>query len=213
VSNPVFKELAMKATEVNNLRVKPRPSAGLMKHLILAGALVAGTLFSRADLKQSTWGSATNGARLGMETYTRDSFGKDCPPFSILYVQNVSTNFVYLVFPKLDRRYTAELRGPGGQRVGLRTGKKLSDHDKVVRRGLKPNEIEQIDHFSIPDVFVLLTNGTYELVISARACTNVLWKGEPVYFLLPPVTNIFDVTIPAARGPRGSGTQGLGRPK
>ena len=201
----------MKPDELNNPRVEPRPSARLMTQLILALVVVV-PLFGKADWTRFTWGGVTNGARLGMETYTKDSFGKDCPPFTILCVQNVSTNFFYLLFPKPDRRYAAELRGPGGQRIGLRAGKKLSDHDKLVRRSLRPNEVSQIDHFSIPDLFALPTNGTYELVISAIACTNLFLRGEPSYFLLPPVTNTFDTTTPAASGHKERGAQGLGHP-
>ena len=164
-----------------------------MKHLTLVVAVVAAFLFTGADWTPLKWGSVTNGARLGMETHTRDSFGRACPPLCVLYAQNVSSNFSYLVFPRPDRRYVAELRGPDGKQIGLKTAKQLSEHDKVVRRGLKPNEVSQIDHFSIADIFVLPTNGNYQFVIAAAACTNLLLRADTAYFLLPPVTNTFHV--------------------
>ena len=165
----------MRTRKLNAFSAKPCSGAGMLaKVIVLAG--VAACLSSRAGWAEPKWGATTNGVRLGMATYTTDSFGKNCPPLCILYVQKVSSNFFYLVFPKPDRRYDVQMLGPDGRRIALKVGKKLSEHDKVVRRALRPSEVSQIDSFVVPDVFTLRTNGTYELVISAIVCTNLLLR-------------------------------------
>ena len=138
------------------------------------------------------WGAVTNGTRIGIKTLTQDSFGRDCSPLCLLYVQNVSSNRCYLLFPKAVQRYVVTLWGPDGRQIQMKSGKELSSYDKVVRTGLMPTQIMQVECVSIADAFSLPINGTYRLEISAKACTNV-FGGERNYFLLPPANCSFEV--------------------
>jgi hypothetical protein len=160
--------------------------------VLLLGAVLLRGLFSTADAAEPTWGGATNGVRLGVHTYTADSFGNQRPPFCILYVQNVSSNFIYLRFPRPDRRCAMELRRSDSNALCRKTGKTIfAEHDKIVRMGLRPKQVLQLDRFEVADVFELSGSGIYYLTVSVTTTTNLLPLNRATFFVLPQVTDAF----------------------
>lgn len=174
-----------------------------------ATALAVWPLEARAQ-NGAIWGASTNGLRLGLKIYSKDSFGNEQPPQCILYIQNVSTNgkSIYIHRAPPEIRYEMKLLDPLGKPLDLIPGK-LSSVESSFRNGgtLKSNEIDQITYFFVTDIFKVQTNGLHTLIVAERFTTNSVPPRptfpfsifyEPLkpsaYFLLPPVTNTFNIS-------------------
>ncbi|GEM_PF-6972474 len=149
-----------------------------------------------ADNLVQQWGAATNGLRLGLTVFLKDSWGREQPPECIVYAQNVTSN-------RMDWRLAPEspqdirLFYPRGQEAMLHRNALAAinrRHHPVAHEG---GEVDQLKSFSITSLFDLKTNGIHTLVVSGRATTNVVHgRRNPVFFTLLPVTNNFEIRLP-----------------
>ena len=146
------------------------------------------------------WGSASNGICVGVcvrqsdwPTHKND-FNCD------IDLRNTSTNRLYIWVPPLERRYEIELRGPDAQRI--RQLKPLISAQTKPWLGREPvsDEWHCLDWCFLKETFDVRTNGLHTLIVSARvnAFTNFAvgrsaMRRKPVYFLLPQVTNTFNI--------------------
>jgi hypothetical protein len=177
------------------------------KHSFLfTAAIISGIALSRAQdtspglaaniagYAQDTnvvWGVATNGIRAGLKIILPDSgYSYIHIPKCIMYFQNVGTNTNNVIFRV---RYKAELRGPDGNPIELNPGQEIPVHNQRKISSPRPRETDQIDFFSIPEVFQVRSNGIHQLIISVQAATN-RWHGKLTYFDMPPVTNTFEIS-------------------
>jgi hypothetical protein len=122
----------------------------------------------------------------------------------------MSTNLLYVWLPPLERRYEIELRGPDGQQIRQLQPLSLRQRHWL---GLEPYPKKNGNWYSLEwwflkKTFDVRTNGLHTLIVSARvnAFTNFSagryeMRRKPVYFLLPPVTNTFNV-LPLGPGKR-----------
>ncbi len=152
---------------------------------------------------EPVWGAATNGINLGLrigevkEMRENDSYCE-------IDMKNMSTNRLYIWVPPLERRYEIELLGPDGRRIRQLKPFSLSHQNPWL--ALEPLSAKHgnwvsLDWCFIKDTFDMRTNGLYTLIVSARVnvFTNFSighsqMRSEPVYFLLPPVTNTFNIS-------------------
>lgn len=141
------------------------------------------------------WGAATNGLRLGLNVHLKDSWGRERTPECIVYIQNVSSNRLAWGLTTAGRE-TVRLFSPSGE-VAVCSGPSAAKNFK--RRPVyahPPGGIIYVASFSLTNLFDLKTNGIYTLVVSVRATTNVIHgRRNPFYFVLPPVTNTFELRL------------------
>jgi hypothetical protein len=149
------------------------------------------------------WGTVSNGVSGGVCMRENDLY---CD----IDVRNTTTNRMYIWVPRLDRRYEIELRGPDGQRIPqlkpfLPNPNWGSDRSHWLLRAPYSqdpfSEKRVLSWFHIKDTFDVRTNGLHTLIVSVRvnAFTNFgigqdQMRKERAYFLLPPVTNIFNIS-------------------
>jgi len=152
---------------------------------------------------QILWGAASNGVCVGISIKQSDwgSSHKD-DFYCNMELGNMTTNHLSAWFPPFEKRYEIELRGPDGRRV--RQLKPLFWSQKTRWSGLKPLSTNStsgsMDWFFLKDTFDVRTNGQFTLIASMRV--NIFptfiagesqMRREPSYFLLPPVTNTFEI--------------------
>lgn len=151
---------------------------------------LAANIAGYANNTNVIWGASTNGVRAGQEIIGLDRWGKNSyppAPLSRIFFQNVgASNATYRV------RYKAELRGPSGSPVKLKSEQTILMHSRRSPTGLRSQETSQIGSFSIPDVFRVSTNGSHKLIVLVEAAPNRL-HGPLTYFSLPPVTNTVEI--------------------
>ena len=149
------------------------------------------------------WGVATNGVCFGFYMEHADwGSGKKDDIYCNMELGNTTTNFLWAWLPRFEQRYDIELRGPDGKRI--RQIKPLFNAMKSHWTGLRPISTNStsgsLDWCFIKDTFDVRTNGVYTLIASVRV--NVFtsfiagqskMRNEPTYFLLPPVTNTFNI--------------------
>ena len=155
---------------------------------------------------QTVWGAVSNGVCAGVFIKQSDwgSSHKD-DFYCNMELGNMTTNLFWVWFPPFERCYEIELRGPDGQPI--RQLKPLFHSHKISWSGLKPLSTNStsgsFDWFFLKDTFDIRTNGQFTLIASMRV--NVFTKfgigqaqmrSEPSYFLLPPVTNTFNILPP-----------------
>jgi len=160
---------------------------------------------------QPIWGAVSNGICAGVDIRRAvDDLNKEdfcCN----LEVGNMSTNRVWVWLPPLEHRYEIELRGPDGQRI--RQVKPLVFAQKHPM-GLAPlSKNGSLDWCFLKDTFDVRTNGLHTLIVSVRvnvftnfAVGRMQMQAKPDYFLLPPVTNTFNI-LPSM--PDGSQSRSL----
>jgi hypothetical protein len=162
---------------------------------------------SQQPQPQHIWGAATNGICAGVEVMQSDWPSHKNDFYCDIDVRNMSTNRLYIWVPPVEQRYEIELRGPDGRRIRqLKPLTHVQAHLWLAREsfGQDPfSEKSNLDWFFLKDTFDVRTNGLYTLIVSTRvnAYTNFAigrsqMRSEPSYFLLPPVTNTFNVSLP-----------------
>jgi hypothetical protein len=112
---------------------------------------------------------------------------------------NKSTNFLWVWVPPIEQRYEIELRGPDGQRI--RQLKPFFVAQKTPFLGIRPlQQNGSLDWCYLRDTFDVRTNGQFTLIASVRVniFTNFSighhqMRHAPTYFMLPPVTNTFNI--------------------
>ncbi len=181
-----------------------------MNRLILMATLAtilpwpASAQQSTTNQPQTVWGAASNGICAGVFIKQSDwgSLNKN-DFYCNMELGNITTNLFWVWFPPLEQRYEIELWGPGGQRI--RQLKPLFFSQKnpwLTREPFSEDEKHCLDWCFLKDTFEVRTNGQFTLIVSVRvnAFTNFAigrsqMRTEPVYFLLPPVTNSFNVLL------------------
>jgi hypothetical protein len=157
---------------------------------------------SQIPLPPHIWGAASNGICGGLRVRQNDLY---CD----IDVRNMTTNRLYIWVPRLDRRYEIEFQGPDGQRVPQLKPFFPNINSMSMRShwlGREPcsqdplSEKRDLNWFYLKDTFDVRTNGLHTLIVSVRvnAFTNFgigsyQMRREPSYFLLPPVTNTFNI--------------------
>ena len=150
------------------------------------------------------WGAITNGLQLGIS---------QGGPFCVMYIRNTDaiqgTNYrgVFIMCAPPERRYMVKLLDPQGKPVDL-IPKKLTSINQMFTHGgtIITNTVEEFASFSVIDVFKVQTNGLHTLIFSEFVTTNKTKprlppslsasfeaSKSPTYFLLPPVTNTFNI--------------------
>lgn len=152
-------------------------------------------------LPHHIWGAASNGICVGVEVRQSDWPSHKNDFYCDIDVRNMSTNRLFIWVPPLEQRYEIGLRGPDGQRI--RRLKPLFFSQKnpwLVREPFSEDEKHCLDWCFLKETFDARTNGLHTLIVSARvnAFTNFAigrsqMRQKPIYFLLPPVTNTFNV--------------------
>ena len=146
------------------------------------------------------WGVASNGICAGVEVRQSDFY---CD----IDVRDVSTNRLYIWVPPIERRYEMELRGPDGRRIRqLKPLTHVQAHLWLARKPFDQDQFSEkrnLDWFFLKETFDVQTNGLHTLIVSVRVnvFTNFSigrseMREKPVYFLLPPVTNTFNILPP-----------------
>lgn len=163
---------------------------------------------SQQTLPPHIWGAVSNGLCAGVRVRQSDWHINDfeCD----IDVRNMTTNRLYVFLPPLEQRYEIELLGPDGHRIRqlkpLFFGQK-SIVDRMRWRDREPfgqepslDERNSVNWFFLKDIFDIRTNGQFTLIASIRvnAFTNfgigqAQMRSKPSYFLLPPVTNTFNI--------------------
>ncbi len=177
------------------------------KSSILVGIVVAflmSALAQSPSLPPHIWGAATNGLCGGIQVRPSDRPSHKGDFYCDIDVRNITTNSLYIRIPPLERRYEIELRGPDGRQI--RQLKPISSSQKQPWLGREPfnldsySERRNIDWFFLKETFDVRTNGLHTLIVSVRvnAFTNFIagqykMNSHPTYFLLPPVTNTFNL--------------------
>lgn len=159
------------------------------------------------DQSQTVWGVASNGICAGVDIRQSDWPSHKNDFECDMEVGSVSTNFLWVWLPPLEQRYEIELRGPDGQRI--RQLKPLFFSQKTPWLGLRSlSKNGSLDWCFLKDTFDVRTNGLHTLIVSMRVnvFTNFVvgqsqMRSEPVYFLLPPVTNTFNIPPGQVKGP------------
>jgi hypothetical protein len=152
---------------------------------------------------KTVWGAASNGVCAGVSSKQSDwpSYKNDFE--CSMELGNLTTNLMWVWFPPFEQRYEIELRGPDGNRI--RQLKPLFHSLKTRYSGLAPLSTNStsgsFDWFFLKDTFDIRTNGQFTLIASVRV--NVFtnfgigqsqMQSDPTYFLLPPVTNTFNIS-------------------
>ena len=158
---------------------------------------------SEPPMPSHVWGAASNGICGGLRVRQNDLY---CD----IDVRNITTNRMYIWVPRLDRRYEIELLGPDARKIPQLKPFFPNTNSMSMRShwlGREPYsqdpfaEKSDLNWFYLKDTFDIRTNGQFTLIASVRvnAFTNfgigsarMRWK--PAYFLLPPVTNTFNIT-------------------
>ena len=157
---------------------------------------------STQNKPQTVWGVVSNGVCVGVYVEPSDLSPQKNDFNCCMELGNITTNLFWVWFPPLEQRYEIELRGPDDQRI--RQLKPLFWSQKTRWSGLKPLSTNStsgsLDWFFLKDTFDIRTNGLFTLIASVRVnvFTNFSigqsqMQSEPSYFLLPPVTNRFDI--------------------
>lgn len=157
----------------------------------------------RQPLPPHTWGASSNGLCVGVCVRKSNGIGAfENDLFCDIDVRNTSSNTLYIWIPPLERRYEIELRGPDGQPVRQLKPVRLARRNPWTAREPVSVENDSLDWFCLRETFDVRTNGTYTLIASVRvnACTNfsagrIAMRKKAVCFLLPPVTNTFNVNL------------------
>jgi hypothetical protein len=152
-------------------------------------------------LPQQVWGAASNGVCVGVCVGHNKSLGEKNDIYCDIDVRDISSNRLYIWVPPLERRYEIELRGPDGQRIRqIRPFISSQTHPWLGREPFSDDK-HCLDWWFLKETFDVRTNGLHTFIVSARvnAFTNFVvgrseMRRKPVYFLLPPVTNTFDVS-------------------
>lgn len=176
-----------------------------MKKIVYQLAIV--WLFSLlANAQPYQWGPATNDICLGTQITSTNWMNQ--PPFlCIVVLTNVSSKPILIHVPPIKSRYEVTLINPLGQVTNLSSDKmKFSTVSGNRPISLWVNQIRDTSSFFIMDNFKIETNGLYTLIVASRIATNFTapkpkFPGglvdqpsiQPVYFLLPPVTNTFNI--------------------
>jgi len=84
----------------------------------------------------------------------------------------------------------AQFYGPDGHQLPYKAAR--PHFEGSIQTFLRTNEVAQVDSFFVSDLFTVRTNGRHTLVLSLNVAPDIL-KRNPTWFLLPPVTNSFDV--------------------
>ncbi len=159
---------------------------------LLLGVLVVPCVHSQIT---TIWGGVTNGVRLGLETYLKDSWGMNQAPHCVVVLQNVSSNRVFLrLAPESQSNF--RLLCPDGSEASLRPDSLFAMNRIRHPVTQNPGETDQLKSFSVTNLFDLRSSGLYTLVISDLATTNRARGGRPYYFIVPAVTNTFEFTLP-----------------
>lgn len=164
---------------------------------------------SDPPLPPHVWGAATNGISGGLRVNQSDWY---CS----IDIRNVTTNELYIWIAPLKKRYEIELRGPNGEKIpqlksflpiqnaggdsGHIFGRRpYNSQDPLAEKGC-------LGWFYLKETFDIRTNGLHSLILSVRAnaFTNfgegrAVMRKEPSYFLLPPVTNMFNIPLEALK--------------
>jgi len=151
---------------------------------------------------QTLWGAASNGICAGLSTKQNDQHSPKDDLICCMEIGNTTTNLLWAWFPRFEQRYEIKLRGPDGRQI--RQLKPLLRALHTQWCGLKPLSTNQtsasLDWFVLKDTFDIRTNGQFTLIASVRV--NVFtsfiagqskMQSQPTYFLLPPVTNTFNI--------------------
>lgn len=166
---------------------------------------------STQNQSKTVWGAVSNGLCAGVRVRQSDWHINDFECY--IDVRNMTTNRLYIFLLPLEQRYEIELRGPDGQRIHqlepLFFGQK-SITDRMRWRDREPfgqepslDERNSVNWFFLKDTFDIRTNGQFTLIASMRvnAFTNfgigqAQMRSEPSCFLLPTVTNTFNIPFP-----------------
>jgi hypothetical protein len=176
-----------------------------MKNIISVGALtlmLTKLMWAQPQPPQQVWGTTTNGIYSGVQV-GRVPWRED-DLYCEIDVKESITNHLYVWFPPIEHRYEMELRGPDGRLVHQL--KPIPPTNTALSRGLPLsigtpfNTWSGVDWFFLKDTFDVRTNGQFTLIlfVRANAFTNFIvgqtqMRQEPTYFVLPPVTNRFNV--------------------
>jgi len=172
-----------------------------MKHLILLGGItviLTQLVWAQPEQPQPVWGMPSNGICGGI-CVTQSDWPTHANDFYCdIDVRNMSTKRLYIWLPPLEQRYEIDLRGPDGRPIRQLKSVFLSQKHPF---GLEPfPDWYSVDWFFLKDTFDVRTNGQFTLIVSVRAnaFTNFAvgrsqMQNEPSYFLLPPVTNTFNI--------------------
>jgi len=158
--------------------------------LLLGIAVLLLPGLSRAEIQ---WGATTNGVQLGLEI-TNIKVGPENPPLCIVYVKNTGNALLDAKFKKAED-FRVDLLGPSNQKVKVKLGKWISEESTGKRKAIRTNDVRQVTFFSVPDLFLIETNGPHKLIVSIPVSTNFPGRWERTYFLLPPVTNTVELTL------------------
>jgi hypothetical protein len=154
------------------------------------------------DRYQTIWGATSNGICAGISIEPSDWPSHKGDFICSMELGNMTTNHLSAWFPSFEQRYEIELCGPDGQRIRQLKPFLQALHTKWS--GLKPlstnSTSRSLDWCFIKDTFDIRTNGQFTLIASMRVnvFTNFIvgqmqMQSEPSYFLLPPVTNTFNI--------------------
>ncbi|MGH7988843.1 MAG: hypothetical protein ACREDS_01425 [Limisphaerales bacterium] len=215
--------------------IKPKLNMkkNLLKTILLITATIISSLFASAqptmvNQPETVWGAVSNGVCAGafIEQSNWGSSYKD-DFYCCMELKNMTTNLLWGWFPPLEQRYEIQLLGPDGKQV--RQLKPFSSGLHTQWSGLSPFSTNStscsLDWFFLKNTFDIRTNGQFTLIASVRVnvFTNfiagqyqmqrnpidILMRGKPTYFLLPPVTNTFDI-LPQELSPHGQ-TNSVGK--
>lgn len=155
-------------------------------------------------LPPHVWGKATNGLSCGIRVIQSHRIGHAHDFYCDIDVRNLSTNRLYIRILPLEQRYEIKLLGPDGRQI--RQLKPLFWSYKQLWLYREPFNLDplperkSIDWFWLKETFDVRTNGLHTLIVSVRAnaFTNYVvgrnkMRQKPAYFLLPPVTNVFNI--------------------
>ena len=176
-----------------------------LKMILLASAAMISSWLALAQQSaqnqaQTVWGAVSNGICGGICIITNSFHENDV--YCSMELGNTTTNLFWVWFPPLEQRYEIQLLAPDGNRVHQL--KPLFLAQKTRWSGLKPLSTNStscsLDWFFLKDTFDIRTNGQFTLIASMRvnvftnfAIGQYRMQSEPVYFLLPPVTNTFTI--------------------
>jgi hypothetical protein len=152
---------------------------------------------------QLTWGAASNGICAGIYFRKSDLSSHENDVLCEACLLNLTTNRLWVWVPPFEKRYEIALWGPDGRRIHQLKPLLLAQHTPYL--GLEPFSATNgnwcsMDWCLLKDTFDVQTNGLHTLVVSVRvnAFTNFsagryVMSRKPVYFLTPPVTNVFNI--------------------
>jgi len=183
MTNPIFKVILMVTTAM----LLPWPASAQQ---------------TTQNQSRTVWGAVSNGICAGVYVEPSDWPHKNDFECSI-ELGNMTTNLLWAWIPPFEQRYEIELQGPDGNRIHQL--KPFFHSFKTYFSGLAPLSTNStsgsFDWCSIKDTFEIRTNGQFTLIASMRVnvFTNFIvgqmqMQSEPSYFLLPPITNTFNIS-------------------